>query len=199
MNDSSFVSIEETLEILKEKAKEPEVSFRDIFQILSGKGRDVILIFLSLPFCQPLQIPGTSTPFGIAIAFFGLRMAFGKHLWLPERLLNKTMSGKNLEKIIDGSLFLIRKIKRFVHPRLTWLSSPISMKILNGVIIAILGIFLALPLPIPLSNLAAAWSIFLIAFGLLENDGLLILIGYGVFAVTLIFFAFVVLFLQHIF
>ena len=62
------------------------------------------------------------------------------------------------------------------------------MHIINCLAICILGIFLALPLPIPLSNLTAAWSIFLIALGILEDDGVFVLIGYLISFLTIIVF-----------
>src|SRR5207245_1066199 len=112
----------------------------------------------------PIQIPGLSTPFGILIAFIGLRIAFGKRAWLPKKILLKRVSSKKIQKITLKSLKLMNKTKRFVHPRLEWLCDDhAAIKIGNGLLIFLLGIFLALPLPIPLTNLAASWSIFLIS------------------------------------
>jgi hypothetical protein len=48
---------------------------------------------------------------------------------------------------------------------------------------------MSLPLPIPLTNLVPAYTILLLAIGLLEFDGLFILIGYGMTVTTTIFFA----------
>lgn len=160
----------------------------EILHILSGKGRILILLLLSLPFCQPLQIPGLSMPFGLVIAFLGLRMALGKHAWLPKSILKKTVTSHTLQKITEKTLRLIEKMKRWVHPRLIWMCQGPVMQIVNGLIIALLGIFLALPLPIPLSNMSAAWSIFLIGLGLLEDDGVFVLVGYIISLLTVVFF-----------
>jgi len=62
------------------------------------------------------------------------------------------------------------------------------MQVVNGLLIFLLGSFLALPLPIPLTNLAVGWSIFLVTLGLLEDDGVFVLVGYLVFLLTLMFF-----------
>jgi hypothetical protein len=48
---------------------------------------------------------------------------------------------------------------------------------------------MSLPLPIPLTNLLPAYTILFLAIGLLELDGLFILIGYGMTVATTIFFA----------
>lgn len=192
-----YKTLEEELLILKEKSAESSLSIEQIIAILSGKGRVLILLFLSLPFCQPIQIPGFSTPFGLLIAFFGLRMSFGKHLWLPQSILTKSVPSETLQKITDKSLVIVRKLKPWIHPRLDWLCHSVPMHFLNGLTIFVLGILLALPLPIPLSNLTSAWSIFLISLGILEDDGVFVLVGYSLTLLTFIFFAVVVLSIGH--
>lgn len=167
--------------------------------ILSGKGRSLIIIFLSLPFCQPIQIPGLSTPFGIVIAFIGLRMAFGKRVWLPKRVLLKTISSTIIQKITKKSLRLINKMKHFIHPRLNWLCEHRAMKIINGLLIFFLGLFLAFPLPVPLTNLAAGWSIFLVSLGLLESDGIFVIAGYLVSLITIAFFILILFSIRIVF
>lgn len=194
-----FRTLEKGILHVQREGKDKTLSIGEILHILSGKGRPLILILLSLPFCQPIQIPGLSTPFGLAIAFIGLRMAFGKRVWLPKRLLSKHVPKKKLEKITNKILILLRKIRSWIHPRLNWLCHSPLMEIMNGVIIFVLGIFLALPLPIPLSNLIAAWSIFLIAVGILEDDGVFVLISYLTFLLTIVFFVIMTVTVKNIF
>jgi hypothetical protein len=183
-----FRTLEEGLLIVQREAKYTPLSVAEIMHILSGKGRSLVLILLSLPFCQPIQIPGFSTPFGLCIAFLGLRMAFGKHAWLPQWLLKKNVPETTLETIIEKTLSVVKKVKPWIHPRFAWICHSPIMEVLNGIMIFALGIFLALPLPIPLSNLAAAWAIFLISLGTLEDDGLLVLIGYLIAILATVFF-----------
>lgn len=197
--ERDFTTIEEELALLKKRSENSSISVEELLHILSGKGRSLILILLCLPFCQPLQIPGLSTPFGLAIVFFGLRMAFSKHAWLPKSVLRKEISGSTLHKIADKALWLVNKMRHWVRPRLGWLCHYPSLQIVNGLLISLLGILLALPLPIPLSNLAAAWSIFFIALGLLEDNGVFVLIGYLTSLLTLAFFIAVALSLTLIF
>lgn len=181
-------TIEEDLLLLQQRSQKGAVSVEEILHILSGKGRELILLFLSLPFCQPLQIPGLSVPFGLVIAVIGLRIAFGTQPWLPKMILAKKVTPQTLQKIIEKTLWLVRKMKRWVHPRLVWLSQGPVLQIVNGLLISVLGIFLALPLPIPLSNLMAAWAIFLMGLGLLEDDGVFVIVGYLISLCTVAFF-----------
>jgi hypothetical protein len=77
-----------------------------------------------------------------------------------------------------------------------WVCANRIMNIFNGLLIFVMGIFLALPIPIPLSNIVAAWSIFFVGIGILEEDGLFVLLGYGISILSLVFLG-VVLFSVH--
>lgn len=192
-------SLEESLLLLLETPRDQPLTFQTLFNTLSGKGYPLLLILLSLPFCQPLQIPGFSTPFGLFITLIGLRMAFGHRIWWPTKILEKKIPRATFEKVVKKSLWLLKKMKRFIHPRWPLIGSHPVLHIVNGIVVALLGIFLALPLPIPLSNLIAAWAIFLIGLGLLEDDGLLVVLGYIVALVCLIFVILIVFSLNALF
>lgn len=181
-------TLEERLTLLEEKAQDRYLSVKTILQVLSGKGRPLLLIVLSFPFCQPFQIPGLSIFFGLMIAFIGIRIAFGKHLWIPQSFLSKKISSKTIGKITRKSLRLIGKMKRWVHPRLDWMCYHPIMPFMNGLLLFVLGILLALPLPIPFTNLLTGWSLFFLSLGLLEDDGLMILFGYILSLLDILFF-----------
>lgn len=192
-------SLEEDILLLQEKGKNTSLSIGEILNILSRKGPFLIILFLSLPFCLPLQVPGLSTPFGIAIAFIGLKMVFGRYTWLPKRILSITISPNRLKKITEKTLWLLKKINRWIYLRLSWLYCyPIS-QIINGLLISVLGILLALPLPTPFSNLMAAWSLLFIALGLLKDDGFFILLGYFITLFTFGYFILIILLIKKVF
>lgn len=174
------MGLEQRMALLLKKTESSSISLEEILNILSGKGQCLILILLSLPFCQPLQIPGLSTPFGIVIAFVGIRMAFGNHVALPKKILAIKIKPSILKKMANSTLWFVRKARFFIHPRLQWVCENSTLKKVNGLMISALGVFLALPLPIPLSNMVAAWSILLIGVGILEDDGLFVVLGYVV-------------------
>ncbi len=191
--------LENSLRMLEEQSKDQPLALSEIFRILSGRGHPLVLVVLSLPFCQPIQIPGLSIPFGLAIAWIGLRLIFGKKIWMPKKILAIKISPKTIQKITKKTLLLLKKIKPLIHPRLVWICNSPFMVRGNGVIIFILGIVLSLPLPIPLSNFSSAWSIFLISLGIVEDDGLCILIGYVGFFLTIGFFFLIALTTKHYF
>lgn len=190
-------TLQESLLLLKRK--EDPITWEDILASLSGKGLYLLIIMLVIPFCQPLQIPGFSTPFGLLIALLGLQMMFGKTMWLPHALRQKKIPHKILHKIIDASLLFLGKMKRWVHPRWLFITQNFATQVFNGLLITCLGLLLALPLPIPFSNLAIAWPILILALGLLEDDGLIVVISYILTAGGLILFILLLLGLKQLF
>lgn len=196
---NKFLTIEEELLQLQKKSEHSALTIEEILSILSEKGQLVIILILSLPFCLPIQIPGLSTPFGVAIAFMGLKLAFGKNTWLPKRILTTQVSSHIIQTVSAKILFVLNKIKPWMHPRLVWLCHHPISQVMNGLLIAFLGVLLALPLPIPLSNLISAWTLFILGLGLLNDDGIFVMTGYILSMITFACFITIMLMIKHIF
>ncbi|WP_213105137.1 exopolysaccharide biosynthesis protein [Candidatus Protochlamydia amoebophila] len=175
----------ESLQTLLLDAKEKGMTIESLIRNLAKKGQAVLLVLLSLPFCQPIQIPGFSTPFGILLIFIGLRIGFGHQIWLPKWILGKKIPYSVLERIAKLALKVTNKLRYFVYPRLPNLVKNPILLIFHGLMIAILGFVLALPLPIPLSNILAAYPLLIFGLAILEDDGAAILIAYGLSLVCL--------------
>lgn len=182
-------SLAERLNLLLLEASAQPVSMRLITDTLAGKGQAALLILLVLPFCQPIQIPGFSTPFGIILIFIGLRVAFGHHTWIPKALLDKEISFNTLQKISEIAIKITDKLSFLTSTRLTYLVNTPVLHIFHGLAIALMAFFLALPLPIPFTNLLSAYPILFFGLALLEDDGLMILVAYFFVVLCLIVFA----------
>jgi len=187
MKKESSSSLEASLIDLKNEIGEKGLSIKHILEILSKQGKLLIILLLTLPFCQPIQIPGFSTPFGLAIASIAICIAIERPVWLPKSISRYRVPQKNLLKMIELTSLCIQKIRKWIHPRFVWVFSYKAINTASMIVVSLLGLCLALPLPIPFSNLTAAWGIFFIILGSLEKDGLLILVGYGIFLITLTF------------
>lgn len=154
------------------------LSLRQIVDVLRGRGFDVLVIILVLPFCQPIPLPGLSTPFGLALMFFGFRIALRQRPWLPDWLMRREISYETLHKIVTMTTAVAKRLEKVIHPRLRFVKSWWSFNALNGLAIASSAFLLMLPLPIPFSNTIPAWSIMLLALGMMEEDGAVIVLGY---------------------
>jgi hypothetical protein len=129
-----------------------------------------VLTLIAIPFF------GLSTPFGLAIALVGVQLALGmKQPWLPQRARRRQLSMAMLDRVLA---LLSRRTK--------WLSKStrrrwerLLMPRLVGLGIVLLGLGLALPLPIPGSNMIFLIPLFVYAVGLLERDGIWVLLGHA--------------------
>lgn len=176
INKKSFLSLLEKL--LEECTQRDEIEIREVFSVLSQKGYATMLVLFSLPFCLPIQIPGFSTPFGIILGFIGLRIAFAKHPWWPQWILDKKIKSTSLESLVQKAIKIVLVLQKFSRPRLmAFTQNPLFWR-MHGLLIFVLAILLSLPLPIPMTNMLAAMPILFIGFGLLENDGIAIAIAY---------------------
>jgi len=155
---------------------------------LEGKGHAAIMAVLSLPFCFPIQVPGLSTPFGFILIFSGLRIAFGQDPWLPGWLMVREIPKPTALGLLKGLRWIAVPAEKILHPRLPGLCRNVALHRTNGMLVAFLAILLALPLPIPFSNLLAAVPILLISLALLEDDGAFLIAGYLAAIPCVVFF-----------
>jgi hypothetical protein len=173
--------------LLQEAGGRP-MQIREMIEILRGRGLQMMIVLLCLPFLSPVTIPGISTPFGLAIALCGLRIAFGHKPWLPAMILNRSISYHALEKMVQAGCRIYGKIEKVLRPRLSFFLVGPGMNMLVGAAIAISGVALALPIPPPFlfTNTIPGFAIVFLALGLMERDGALVIIGHilTVLAVT---------------
>ncbi len=173
----SYKDFEKSILLLLKKTKKERLSVHRLLTVLDGKGRILLLIFLSLSFGQ---IPGTAIFFGPLIGYLGLRIAINRSfIWMPKQLLHKKIPSYFLIKVIHQSLSLLKYMKKLSHPRYVWITQRPSIRVINGLMISFVGLSFALSPPIPLTGFIASIAIFSISIGILNNDGIYILAGYS--------------------
>ena len=93
---------------------------------------------------------------------------------LPKFLSNKQIRVATLRKTLKTPINILDQLEKIVKPRWKALASGIVLRWI-GLVMALLA--LVMITPFPLSNLFPAISLFFIALGLMEEDGVLTLIG----------------------
>jgi hypothetical protein len=179
---------EELLELAQNFPQE-EIRLKDLMLRFEGRVYTLFLIILSLPFCQPLALPGLSTAFGVVIMLLGLRFALQRQPWLPQRILNAQLPSKLLITILKGGSKVLGFLERLLRPRLLGVFDYRFTQFFGGTTIFLCGFLLLLPLPIPLTNLFPALVVVLVAASFSERDGLMLGAGAAMFVITLLFFA----------
>jgi len=170
-------------------AKETGVTLGELITRLQGRAYTLLLVLLPLPFCQPISLPGLSTPFGVVIALLGLRFALRQKPWLPQRLLLVQIPSKVLPTILKGSAKMLACLEKLLHPRWAFFFDYRATQLIAGSTICACGLILLLPIPIPLSNLFPAITVVVLAASVAERDGLMLCVGGLLFLVTLAFYA----------
>jgi hypothetical protein len=128
-----------------------------------------VLALLSIPFF------GLSTPFGLVIALIGAQLAVGKQRpWLPRRVLRRRLSMSMLDRVLRLFAKRTRWLTRSTKRRWERLITPRVI----GFAVTLLALGLALPLPIPGSNMIFIAPILVYSIALLERDGLWSAIGH---------------------
>jgi hypothetical protein len=173
---------------LADREEHAELTLGGLMDELQGRVYTLLLVILALPMCQPIPLPGLSTPLGVAIALLGLRFALSQHPWMPQRLLVTKLSGNFFPAVMRGGARVLGFLEKLLHPRLVRMFEPAYMRFFAGVAICLCGLLLLLPLPIPGTNMLPALTVVLTAAAFSERDGYCLVAAGIVFFLTLIFF-----------
>lgn len=164
------------------------MTLKELMDCLRDKGLLVMCMVLTVPFLLPMSIPGSSTPFGLVIALIGLGVVVGKTPRLPGKIMNRPIAAENLFTVLDKGSGLFKKIETFTRPRLPFLTGGGAMLRFNAVLLVTSAILLMFPLPLPFSNTLPAYGVLFLAAGSLERDGCLVLMGYLMILLTIVYF-----------
>ena len=167
----------EHLGAIKNLCLNSDPTLKDIFEVFGPDGHYVLILFLTLPFLQPIPLPGLSIPFGLLIAIEGIFGFFEKPTFVPDRWARLKLSSYSVLKIAGASETVFAKLTPVLHSRLIFLTRG-PFRTFNMILLVFNAILLAIPLLIPFTNGLPALVVFLQILGILEEDGIFILLSY---------------------
>lgn len=191
MNISRMNTSEKISQLFSNLCEHPELNqdltLGKLIDLLGYRTYGAGILIFALPSVLPLSaIPGIAAFFSLPILFLSLQLIFAKTSpWLPHWLKSKKLDTQKLQFFLKQAIPRIQYAEKIITPRYLFFSSP-SMKIVFGIVLSLLSVFLMLP--IPFSNMLFGAQIALIALGLMENDGLVLLICLMLSGVTIVFF-----------
>jgi hypothetical protein len=151
------------------------VTFGEILLGLRHRAAGFATLIFSLPCCLPMP-PGIPTVCGIALVIIALNLiAMRRRLWLPAAIAGSTVARSDLNRVIAWATPLMRRLERYCRPRLPIVTESVG-KALVGLVIFVLGFIMILPIPF-LGNMPPAIAASVIALGMTERDGLVVVIG----------------------
>jgi len=170
---------------LREEVSKGDLTLGEIFDILKTSGHDLLILFMCLPFCQPIPLVGLSTPLGFLIIFSTIQKVRGKSPWIPSSWRTRDFSGPVMARTLAYAERGLRRLSGLLHPRLRFLAVSPGPQLVNAFVVVFSAFLLSLPLPVPFSNTVPVFVIMASTLGQLEEDGVWILISYFLFFVCL--------------
>nr|WP_314085847.1 exopolysaccharide biosynthesis protein [uncultured Shinella sp.] len=180
----------ELLEDIIHAIKGEHITLRDLLTMMGESGLLLLCAFLSLPFLFPVSIPGVSTVFGAGIVLISAAITLNRLPWLPAKVADRRLESGKLRPVLERGVTFLRKIDRFFKPRMMNLASGAVMNRVNGLALMGAGLLLMAPLGfVPFSNTLPGVAILLLAAGISQRDGLIVLAGYVMVVLTIVYFA----------
>jgi len=179
----------ELLEDILHSIRGEHITLRDLLTMMGESGLLLLCAFLSLPFLFPVSIPGVSTVFGAGIVLISAAITLNRLPWLPEKVADRRLESGRLRPVLQRGVTFLRRIDRFFKPRFASVTTGAVMNRINGLALMGAGLLLMAPLGlIPFSNTLPGVAILLLAAGISQRDGLVVLAGYAMVALTIVYF-----------
>src|SRR6516162_5062527 len=132
----------------------------------------IIMLSLGLLATTPV---GSTVP-GLILAVMAVQLIVGRaEPVFPHFIMTRRLPTKQLLRLGDRAIHVLKYLEKAVHPR--W---PMTFEVAKravGVMVLLLTVVLLLT-PVPLSNVAPATVISLISLAYIEEDGLLLSVGF---------------------
>ena len=147
----------------------------DIVTVLRGRAFALLVVLLGLPNCLPMP-PPIPLVCGLLLALVAIQIVFGREApWLPRQLLNRSVAHTDVERAVARAMPAFRRLERISRPRMTFLDTPLVMRLMGGVLLVLaLGLLFAPPF---VGQIPLGLAVCLVGLGLVERDGLVIIGG----------------------
>jgi len=142
---------------------------------LGARAHGAAILILALPETIPLPIPSVGMVLGVPLIVVSAHLAlYGEGGQLPRRVLRWRIPKRVAEVISHRIAPVLARAERWSHPRL---AAVARRERLAG--LACLGLSILLFLPIPLVNVPIAVALVVLAWGLVQRDGVIVGVGLG--------------------
>ncbi|HEY9640547.1 MAG TPA: exopolysaccharide biosynthesis protein [Coleofasciculaceae cyanobacterium] len=185
------MKLSETIQSLLEEHTDHPLEIATLLERTGNQGFGIVSTVLTLPLLIPLPVPlpGLSALFGAGTILMGVEMSWGlPQPRLPPCLTHRRLSPTLTQAVLKSLTRIVRPIEQCARPRLFFVSRSRLAYRFVGLCLSWNALLMSLPLPIPFTNLLPAYTILVLAIGILETDGFFLLMGYGMTLATTVFF-----------
>lgn len=173
-------ALSDLLQALADRTDRERVSIQDLLHALGDRALGALIFLFAFPNVLPLP-PGTSFILGAPLVFLVAQLMLAQPPWLPHFIGKRSMARQDFATLLVRIVPWLVRAEKLLKPRLQVLTSEVMERVIGAVCLLLATL---LVLPIPFGNMLPALAISFMALGLLEGDGVWILIGLAVSAVA---------------
>jgi len=172
-NQSDARRFSDVVEGLAEGA-DSKLTLQELVSAFGERGFGAMILVLSLLALLPWP-PGGKAVFAVPIILMSLELAFQRNsIWLPRWALRASVSRTAYRSGVSRIMTLIRRVEALTRPRLPYLTGEVADTV-TGLVCVLLALMMALP--IPFGDMLPGLTLVLFALGMMQRDGVAILLG----------------------
>lgn len=155
---------------------DPILTMDELVGTFGERGFGALLLILGLLSAVIGVIPGMTTVLGVPIMIIGFQLAVRRdELWLPGWILKRDIPRPAFAQAAAKVRKRLERVERFSRPRLGFMSTDLS-EALIGIMCVVWAAVLMLPLIG--FNLVPSLIVAAFGFGLMQRDGVVMLVGW---------------------
>jgi len=168
------MAISQRLHLLASDAKGDAVELNWVLSELHERAFGLFLLVLALPCCIPF-LYGIPQIVALPLMFVSVQIVLGRKTpWLPKKLGARTISTEGLHNLARRAEPWLVRIEAFSRPRLSVLThSPAD----RAVGLALILFSASIMVPLPGTNTVPGFAVVIVSMGLLQRDGILVILG----------------------
>ena len=168
------LAISDRLDQLVAEAQGPSVSLNWVLEHLHERAFGLFLLILALPCCIPF-LYGIPQVVSLPLMFVAAQIVIGRRTpWLPTRLAERTVSTAGLGDLALRAGPWLRRIEAISRPRLSTLTRAPVDRVVG---LALLLFSASIMVPLPGTNTVPGFAVVVVSMGLLQRDGVLVILG----------------------
>lgn len=168
------IAISARLDRLAANATGPLVSLAWVMGELHERAFGLFLLVLALPCCIPF-LYGVPQIVALPLMFVSAQILIGRRTpWLPERLASRTISATGLQSLAERAGPWLRRIEAISRPRYAQLTRVPFDRVVG---LALVLFSASILVPLPGTNTVPGFAVVVVSMGLLQRDGLLVILG----------------------
>ena len=161
------------LTAIAEAEDRDRISIGDLLEALKRRALGALMFIFAIITALPMP-PGVSAVVGAPLVFLSAQLMLGMNAWLPRIITDRSLSRVDFHRVVKAASPWLARAEGIMKPRFEFLARRPAVYF-AGLVTFVMSLLVLLP--IPGANMAPSIAICIIALGLLERDGIWIVLG----------------------